>query len=79
MRPPVALIQSDDDYLKPIIISPIRRVVVVALKGIAGIAAVVAIFCPLGSWTQILTFVGSAVLALICLFALTNLDDNYID
>ena len=58
---------------------PLKRVVVTVVKGIAGIALVVAIFCRFGSWTLILTFVASVVVLLICHFLLTNLDDNYTD
>ena len=56
-----------------------RQILIVVLKGIAGIAAVVAILCPLGSWTQILLFAASAALALICYAALTNLDATHIE
>ncbi len=51
----------------------------VVLKGIAGIAAVVAIFCPLGSFTQIFLFATSAAVALICYVALTKLDATHIE
>jgi hypothetical protein len=47
------------------------------VRGIAGIAAVVAVFCRFGSWTQIVTFMGSVVVLFICHFVLVNLDDNY--
>jgi hypothetical protein len=56
-----------------------KRIVVTVVKGIAGIAAVVFIFCPLSTGTQILAFVGSIVVFLICHSVLTNLDENYID
>jgi len=49
------------------------------LKGIAGVAAVVAILCPFGSWTQILTFVASVVVALFCYSVLTTLDESNIE
>jgi hypothetical protein len=55
-----------------------KRILVVALKGIAGIAAVVAIFCPLGSFTQIFLFATSVAVALICYAALTNLDATHL-
>jgi hypothetical protein len=57
---------------------PVRRLIVNFFRGIAGIAAVIAIFCLFGSWTQILTFMGSVVLLLTCHFVLVNMDDNYI-
>ena len=51
----------------------------VVLKGIAGIAAIVAIFCPLGSFTQIFLFAASIAVALICYVGLTGLDATHID
>lgn len=59
--------------------SPITRAVVTALKGIAAVAAVVAFFCPLSTWNQILIFVGSVFLFLLCHALLSNLDDTYLD
>jgi hypothetical protein len=56
-----------------------RRILVVVLKGIAGTAAVVAIFCPLGSFTQIFLFATSVAVALICYVALTDLDATHIE
>ncbi len=41
-------------------------------------AAVVAVFCPFGTWTQILIFMGSVIVLLLCHFVLANLDDDYI-
>ena len=81
LRAAAPLVQSSDDdyYVNPNILSPTRRFFVTVLKVIVGIAAVVAIFCPFGSWTQILTFVGSAVIALLCYSVLTHLDSSNID
>jgi hypothetical protein len=73
------LVQSSDDYVRPIILSPIKRFVVTLLKVVAGGAAVIAILCPFGSWTQILIFVGSAVVALLCYSVLTSLDESSIE
>jgi len=56
-----------------------RRILVIVLKGIAGIAAAVAIFCPLSTFTEISVFGVSVVLALICYFILTNLDETHIE
>jgi hypothetical protein len=56
-----------------------RRIFVLILKGLAGIAAVVAVFCPLGTFTEILVFVASLAVALICYVVLTNLDETHID
>lgn len=49
------------------------------LKGIAGLAAVVAIFCPLGTFTEMSVFGASFVLALICYFVLTSLDETHVE
>jgi hypothetical protein len=56
-----------------------KRIVVTIVKGIAGTAAVVFIFFPLSTGTQILAFVGSIVVFLICHTVLSNLDENYVD
>jgi hypothetical protein len=76
LRPPLPLtqpvVQMDDTPSNTIGLA--RRILVVVLKGIAGIAAIVAIFCPLGSFTQIFIFAASVAVALICYVALTNLD-----
>jgi hypothetical protein len=56
-----------------------KRIVVTVVKGMAGIAAVVFILCPLSTGTQVLAFVGSIVVLLICHFVLSDLDENYID
>lgn len=56
-----------------------KRILIVVLKGIAGIAAIVSILCPLGSFTQIFLFAASAAVALICYVALTNLDATHIE
>jgi hypothetical protein len=56
-----------------------KRIVVRVVKGIAGIAAVVFVLCPLSTGTQILAFVGSILVFVICHSVLTNLDENYID
>lgn len=56
-----------------------KRILIVVLKGIAGIAAVVAIFCPLGSFAQIFLFAASVAVALICHVGLTRLHATHID
>ena len=48
-------------------------------RALAGIAAVVFWFCPLRTGTQVLLFVASIVLFLICHAVLSNLDDDYIE
>ena len=67
------------DEAPPSTIGLPRRILVLILKGIAGIAALVAIFCPLRSVTQIFLFATSIAVALICYVALTKLDATHID
>lgn len=80
LRTPLPLLQStaQDVNRLPSTISSTKRIVVTVVKGIVGIAAVVFIFCPLGTSTQILAFVGSIVVFLICHSVLSR-DENYID
>ena len=81
LRPPLPLtqpvVQMDDAPSNTIGLA--KRILVVVLKCIAGIAAIVAIFCPLGSFTQIFLFAASAAVALICYVALTNLDASHVE
>ena len=76
LRPPLPLtqphVQKDDDPSNPVDLA--TRILIVILKAIAGIAAIVAILCPLGSFTQIFLFVVSGAVALICYVTLTHLD-----
>jgi hypothetical protein len=48
-----------------------------AIRGLAGIAAVVFWFCPLRTSTQVLVFVASITVLLICHSVLINLDEAY--
>ena len=56
-----------------------RHVLVLILKGLAGTTAVVAVLCPLNTFTEILVFVASLAVALICYVVLTNLDETHVD
>jgi hypothetical protein len=56
-----------------------KRALVLGLKGLAGIAAVVAVFCPLSTFGQIGLFVGSVVVALVCYAVLSNLNETHIE
>jgi hypothetical protein len=53
-----------------------KRFVLNAVKTVAVIAAVVFWFCPLSSATQVLIFVGSIVVLLICFGISNGLDDS---
>lgn len=57
--------------------SSTKRVVLTVVKGLAGIAAVVFWLCPLSTGTQVLVFVASIAVFLICHSVLTNLDETY--
>ena len=48
------------------------------IKGLEWIAVVVFVLCPLRTGTQVLVFVASIAVFLICHFVLTNLDDTYL-
>jgi len=79
LRPLVPLIQPGIQDVNPPA-NPIRstkRVALTVIKGLAGIAAVVFWFCPLSTGTQVLAFVASIAVFLICHSVLTNLDETY--
>ena len=72
------LIQSDTDD-PATVVSPGERFLVLVVRGVAAIAAVIFVFCPLSTFTQIVVFVGSIFLFLICHHVLINLDENFMD
>jgi hypothetical protein len=53
-----------------------KRIVLNVVKAVAMIAAVVFWFCPLSTATQVLLFVGSIVVLLICVGFSSGLDDR---
>jgi hypothetical protein len=81
LQTPAPLIKSgiQDENAKFSPMSPLRRTVVLFVKGLAAIAAVVFLFCPLSTGTQVILFVASIAVLLICHFVLTEVDENYID
>jgi hypothetical protein len=72
-------VSASQDGSPPPPVSTLKRTIVMLARGLAGVAAVVFWLCPLRTGTQILLFVASIVLFLICHSVLSNLDDNYID
>ena len=54
-----------------------KRMAVTAIKYLAGISAVVFWLCPLRTGTQVLVFVASIAVLLICHFALADMDETY--
>jgi hypothetical protein len=53
-----------------------KRTVLKILKLAAGIAAVVFLLMPLGTWTQVLLFIGCIAVLFVCLVAGSYLDDT---
>ena len=80
LRPPTPLIQSgSQDFNPPATpISFTRRVASTIIKGLEGISVVVFVLCPLRTATQVVVFVASITVFLICHFVLTNLDETYL-
>lgn len=56
----------------------VRRAAIMILKGIGCIAAIVFWFSPLSTSTGLLLFAASIVVGLLCLAALSNLDDDFL-
>ena len=81
LRPPEPLTQqAGGDYYPPLESqSVVRRILVFILKGVVGIAAVVAILCPLTTFTEISLCVGAVFVALVCYFVLTVMDEAHIE
>jgi len=59
-------------------ISSMKRTVLMVIKGLAAVAAVVFWLCPLRTGTQILLFVASIAVLLLCHVLLTELDETYV-
>jgi hypothetical protein len=78
LRPQVALIKSSLDDSQP---APhprlIVRIFLKVIRIVAGIAAVVAVFCPFSTFTLIFVFLGSIIVLLICHAALMAWDAKY--
>ena len=53
-----------------------KRIGLKVVRVLAGIAAVVFLFVHLATWTQVLLFIGSIVVLLICTVAIKSLDDH---
>lgn len=58
-------------------LSPSKRLLVNATKYLAGLSAVVFLLCPLRTGTQVLVFVASIAVVLICHFGLSSIDEEY--
>jgi hypothetical protein len=56
-----------------------KRMVVIVVRGLAGIAAVVFLLCPLSTGMLLLTFAASIAVFLICQIVLGSLDETFVD
>lgn len=54
----------------------LKRAILNVLKLLAGIAAVVAIFVPLGTFNQVLIFFVSIGVGIVCFIASSELEDD---
>jgi len=54
-----------------------KRAVVTVIKGLSAVAAVAFLFSPLRTGAQVLSFIASIAVLLVCHFALTSLDQTY--
>jgi hypothetical protein len=56
-----------------------KRIVVIVVRAVAGIAGVVFLVCPLGTWTLVAAFGSSVAVFLICQVVLGSLDETFAD
>ena len=77
LRPPYSLIPSIGHVANAHSVTAMKRFVVTAIKYLAGLSAVVFWLCPLRTGTQVLVFVASIAVMLICHFGLSSIDEEY--
>src|SRR5262249_4405671 len=77
LRAPFPLIASSDQNVNAPSVSPAKRFLVTMIKYLAGLSAVVFWLCPLRTGTQVLVFVASIAVLLICHFGLSSVDEDY--
>jgi hypothetical protein len=77
LRAATPLIPQTAQDVSGVPISAMKRTIVTAIKYLAGLSAVVFWFCPLRTGIQVLVFVASIAVLLICHFALTSMDETY--
>jgi len=56
-----------------------KRIVVIVVRGVAGIAGVVFLLCPLSTWTLVLAFCISVAVFPVCQLVLGSLDETFED
>src|SRR5215831_12599280 len=69
---------SEDGDLPPKNMSSMKRTALMAISGLAAVAGVLFWLCPLRTGTQILLFVSSIAVLLLCHVLLTELDETYV-
>jgi len=74
---PSSLIPTGDHEANAPSVGPTKRFVITAIKYLAGLSAVVFWLCPLRTGTQVLVFVASIAVILICHFGLSSIDEEY--
>jgi len=78
LNAPSSLIPSNyHDATTTLAISPMKRSAVNAIKFLAGLSAVVFWLCPLSTGTQVVVFIASIAVMLICHFGLSSIDHEY--
>ena len=77
LRTPAPLIQPGSQDVNPPSVTSTKGIVVTAIKYLAGISAVVFWLCPLRTGTQVLVFVASIAVLVICHSVLSNMDEAY--
>ena len=79
LTPPNSLLSSNStDPGAPAVMTGLKRITIVAIKGIGIIAGLAFWFAPVTSYPGILWFAGSIVVGLLCVVALSALDDDSI-
>jgi hypothetical protein len=74
---PSSLISSANQDINAPSVGPTKRFVVTAIKYLAGLSAVVFWLCPLRTGTQVIIFVASIAVLLICHFGLSSINEDY--
>src|SRR5580692_10665997 len=77
LRAPSPLIRPGSQDINPSAMSSKKRMAVTVIKYLAGLSAVVFWLCPLRTGTQVLVFLTSIAVLLICHSVLTSMDEAY--
>jgi hypothetical protein len=77
LRAPAPLSRPGSQDINPSAMSSMKRIIVTVIKYLAGLSAVVFWVCPLRTGTQVLVFVTSIAVLLICHSVLSDMDEAY--